>query len=353
MDEVAPPARLALSERLLRHRDELAAAVTEQFLQRHPDWLARYGEKAREAGCRDAGFHVEFLAGALQVGQAEPFEEYARWAARILSARGIAPAFLAENLQDLDLALSAVLASEDRQCAGEVIRAGVRACLAEPAPAPPDLTPAGLRLTRNLFTQAILNGRRHAAVGIALAALEEGHALLDLYVDVVQEALYAVGRLWESNRITVAGEHMATAITQYVMAQLYARIPLAVHSRGKAVVTGVLGESHHVGANMVADVLEADGWDVRFLGTNLPHSGIVDLVEEHGADLLCVSTTMVFNIRQTRQLIRDVRQKFAVSCPHILVGGAAFRFSPELFREVEADAMALDAREAIAVAGAL
>ena len=102
--------------------------------------------------------------------------------------------------------------------------------------------------------------------------LREGHPVLDVYLGVFQESLYQVGRLWESNVITVAEEHMATAITQFVLGQTYSQLPAPGDRRGNVVLTGVAGELHQVGANMVADVLESQGFDVRFLGTNMPHT---------------------------------------------------------------------------------
>jgi len=44
--------------------------------------------------------------------------------------------------------------------------------------------------------------------------------------------MYEIGRHWERNRITVAEEHTATAITQYVLAQLYERLPRPTNGRG-------------------------------------------------------------------------------------------------------------------------
>ncbi|HYO13152.1 MAG TPA: cobalamin B12-binding domain protein, partial [Thermoanaerobaculia bacterium] len=72
----------------------MAEAVTAEFFARHPDWVQRYGDKGWERGIEDAGFHIDFLAGALEVGAPEAFGEYVRWARRVLEARGIAAAFL-------------------------------------------------------------------------------------------------------------------------------------------------------------------------------------------------------------------------------------------------------------------
>jgi hypothetical protein len=42
------------------------------------------------------------------------------------------------------------------------------------------------------------------------------------------------------------------------------------------------------------------GWTVRFLGTDMPHEGILQAVEEHCADLLGISTTMLVRVPQVR-----------------------------------------------------
>ncbi len=218
----------------------------------------------------------------------------------------------------------------------------------EPSTAVPSAAKSGaLGLSGTLFLQAILKNQRKAAVTIVLEALREGHAPTDIYVEVLQEAHYELGRLWESNRITVAEEHMATAIIQYVMAQLYTHLPPATQTRGAMLITGVAGELHQVGANMVADVLDAQGYDVRFLGTNMPPSGIVQALQEHNAAILGISATMLFNIPHVIELIGSVRAKLGVQSPRIVLGGAAFQSLPSLASELGAVGFAPDIRAAL------
>ena len=142
---------------------------------------------------------------------------------------------------------------------------------------------------------------------------------------------------------------MATAITQYAMSQAYALIEPTETQRGKMIVTGVEGEMHQVGANMVADVMETQGWDVRFLGTNMPHRGILQAVEEHQCTMVGISATMVFNLPQVRSLIGDLRERFGRVNLKIIVGGAAFRSAPGLYEEIGADGFAHDLKATIAL----
>jgi methanogenic corrinoid protein MtbC1 len=118
------------------------------------------------------------------------------------------------------------------------------------------------------------------------------------------------------------------------------------------VITGVEGEQHQVGPNMVADVLESAGWDVLFLGTNTPAAGVLQAVKEHGADVLGISATMLFNIPHVRRLIAEAR---AFSGPNlrIILGGCAFRATPGLHQELGAVGVALDVRAALQLAATL
>ena len=206
-----------------------------------------------------------------------------------------------------------------------------------------------LAATRAIYVQAALEADRGTALNVVLHALRDGASAVDLYVDVLQAALYEVGRLWEANRITVAHEHAATAITQLVAAHLYERLERqTLRARGRLLITGLEGELHSIGALMVADVLESGGWTVYFLGTDLPHDSVLDAVRRFEPDWVGISATMLSNIQAARRLIDDVRRERA-GATRVIVGGAAFRHTPDLWRELGADAHAQDVRDAVRV----
>jgi MerR family transcriptional regulator, light-induced transcriptional regulator len=133
--------------------------------------------------------------------------------------------------------------------------------------------------------------------------------LTDIYIEIFQESLYEIGQLWERNQITLAQEHMAT-IVQWSIAQLYPFVEPPATLRGHAIITGVQRENHQVGANLVADALEASGWAMRFLGTNLPQESILQVMEEHRAELLGIWLTMLIRVPYGRDLIGKVKERF-------------------------------------------
>src|SRR5262249_25486335 len=147
----------------------------------HPEWRERYGDRGVERGREDVCFHIDFLRGAIEADGAAPFEDYVCWAARVLGARGIAPEFLAENLQQIADAPADLLDPGEQAQVRRVIRAGIdalaRAGGASEA-AGPEWRPE-FDSVRRLFTQAILLGHRKAALAMAMEAVEHGTALVD------------------------------------------------------------------------------------------------------------------------------------------------------------------------------
>lgn len=339
--------RVALADTIRQLKQPVAEAVTDQFFLLHPDWALRYGERGKVKGIEDARYHIDHLAGAIEAGNVAPFEEYCRWTAGMQRSRAILPLFLVENLQQVEKALAPSFSEQEGEFLAEFIRVGCKAIEGSPNERKEEES-GELVPTRNLFLQTLLLGQRKAAATVVLAAVNAGYAILDIYAEVLQEAMHGVGRMWELNEITVAQEHTATAITQYVLALLYDRLKPAEIRRGKAVITGVEGELHQTGANMVADALESDGWDVRFLGTNMPHEGILQAVQDHKADVVGISATMLFNLPKVRRLMADVRQMSGQKV-RVVVGGGAFRSVPNLYAEIGADGSAPGLRETIAL----
>jgi MerR family transcriptional regulator, light-induced transcriptional regulator len=342
--------RFALAQKLASIKQDVVRAISEQFFANHPDWVVRYGDLGRQFWTEDVCFHVEFLAGAIEAGSPEAFADYARWSARMLGARGIAADTLDESFAQLEKHLSVVLLPEECESVLRFLARGRAACAKEAEPAPDDSGSAeGLGLSRQVFLAAILSGKRKAALTIVEEALRAGHSHVDIYADVFTEALHRVGELWEMNKISVAQEHIATSITQYAIAAIYPTlVPAAVH-RGNMVVTGVAGELHQIGANLVADAMEASGWKVRFLGTNLPPSSVLATVEEISADVLCISTTIVANLPSVVDLVRTVRGKLKGFAPEIVLGGGAYRVATRFARDIGATGVVTDLRQALAM----
>lgn len=197
------------------------------------------------------------------------------------------------------------------------------------------------------YLAALRQGDRRRALNVARQALNDGVDIRDLYVEIFQPAMHEIGRLWETNEITVAQEHLATAITQSVMAQLYVYL-FARPSNGLTLVaTCIGGELHELGIRMVADFFELEGWDVYYLGANMPIEDVVNMVNERKANMLAISVTLNNHVPYARELIQAVRTSPIGVTIKVMVGGQPINRSPDIYQTIGADITASNAREAI------
>ena len=169
----------------------------------------------------------------------------------------------------------------------------------------------------------LLAGDRTGCSGIVSQLLDDGVPIRKLYVELLQRSLYEVGVLWEQNRISVAREHVATAITEFLLNLVYPRIFADEHCGRTAVVACVANEQHLLGARMVADILELNGWHGHFLGANTTATELLSLITETQPDLLALSLSLRSNLPSLLAMVNLVQQSFPELA--IIVGGQAFR----------------------------
>jgi methanogenic corrinoid protein MtbC1 len=198
------------------------------------------------------------------------------------------------------------------------------------------------------YLDTLLAGNREEAGRLVLRALDQGESLQTIYREVFERTLQEVGLLWEEGKIGVAAEHHYSLSTQQIMSQLYPRL-LETKKKGRdltCVSLTVSGDYHEIGARMVADLLELDGWRTFFLGGNLTYQDTLQAVRDLRPDVLALSATMAHNIDSAARVIRLIRESPQLQPVGILVGGQAFNLDPERWKQTGADGYAADAAEA-------
>lgn len=175
-------------------------------------------------------------------------------------------------------------------------------------------------LTRH-FLSAQLAGDRQGAVRLVLDAVRAGVSSQELLVRVIAAAQREIGRLWELNQVSIAQEHLATAIAQLALAQLYGHADRATATGWTVVLACVEGEQHDFGPRIAADILETAGYDVRFLGADVPTDTLVDFARSVDPDVICLSATMPFHLPALRAVVSRLRE--VVPAARVLAGGGA------------------------------
>ena len=213
------------------------------------------------------------------------------------------------------------------------------------APSSPAAGQRDLDDVRRRYLEELLTPDGRAAWAVIVAALDDGAAPVRIYLEVLTPAMVEIGSLWETARIGVAQEHLATQITQTVLARLApsledAAAAFAGERRRLAIVSGTPGELHSIGARMVADFLEASGWDVLLLGPDAPGEEVARLARERRPDVVALSTSLSFNLLAAGRVFARLRE--LGDAPLLVAGGRAYEGQADRALLAGADVFAAD-----------
>jgi methanogenic corrinoid protein MtbC1 len=191
-----------------------------------------------------------------------------------------------------------------------------------------------LRDMKEKYLHAQLAGDRREAVRIVVDGLRCGASICELQTEVIRSAQDELGTLWQRNMVSIAQEHMATEISSVALSALFERAPIAKPNGKKILIGCVEGEDHGFAARLVADMLELAGFQVRFLGGNVPTAHLALIARDERPDLIGLSVTMVYNLNSLRAATAALR---AVTDAPICAGGYALMWSRALAQELHID----------------
>jgi methanogenic corrinoid protein MtbC1 len=220
---------------------------------------------------------------------------------------------------------------------------------ASPDPAgtgPLTTDPARLRAA---YLDRLAASDESGAVAVALGALDAGVGAETVLLDVVAGAQREVGDRWAAGEWTVVQEHVATHISERVVAAVAQHAPApAPTGVGTVAVACLDGEWHGLPARLLAEVLARHGWAVEFLGTSVPAAQLATHVHRVGPDVVAISSSLPSRLPAARRMVEACR---ATGTP-VLAGGPAFGEDGRWARAVGADGWAADARAAAAMLAA-
>jgi methanogenic corrinoid protein MtbC1 len=200
------------------------------------------------------------------------------------------------------------------------------------------------------FLPMLLQGEYRECLRLADGIVTSPETLVTFYLQVIQPCLYQVGNLWQRGLISVAQEHLASAMVNRVMALAYARVEPMNPLKGKAVVTAAPNNFHEIGARMLADCLSLDGWEVDYLGANIPQSDLLGFLAGSPPFLVAISVALPCNLMETEEIARGIKSHPYLKDTRIMVGGRLFLTYPDLWHLTGAGGWAPDAQAAVALA---
>lgn len=167
-------------------------------------------------------------------------------------------------------------------------------------------------LARSLDAAALDESLRRALATMGVPAFLE---------HVAAPLLRRMGDEWHAGRLAPSQEHLVSAILHDIIVASMREFTKK-NGGAKLLVATPAGDRHAIGAALVGAAAATEGWNVVYLGADLPAAEIADAAE--AADVRIVAISMVYVDDRDRMLaeLRTLRSRLPARVA-IIAGGAA------------------------------
>lgn len=196
------------------------------------------------------------------------------------------------------------------------------------------------------YAKAAIMGDEQACSDALDVAFRQRMPMIDIYQEILTPAMMLVGNWYKAEAIDEAQEHMASAITERMMARTV-QVTGPARRHGKTALLGCAPNAWHViGLRMIGDYLRFCGWRTLFLGANVPLRSYLSAVSIHRPDLVLLSCGANEAMDSTAALVEALselrgkgKHRFTIG-----VGGVCAGLHPTRFTAAGADFTANDLR---------
>ena len=201
------------------------------------------------------------------------------------------------------------------------------------------------------LTCAIIEMRERDALRIAREMLDRDVDPLSV-LEACREGVDEVGRRFEGGtcfipELILTGE-VLSEIKRMIKPRL-ARVE-GTKSRGKIVVGTVEGDIHDIGKDIVAFMLDANGFEVYDLGVDVPARRFVDRVQQVEADVVALSGLLTVAYEPMRKTVEALKEAGLRDKVKVMMGGVPA--NDRITEHIGADAWGKDAMAAVSLAKA-
>ena len=192
------------------------------------------------------------------------------------------------------------------------------------------------------FTGKLLSMDRLGAEAI-LSQSRENNSPLQIVENLIVPGLEEIGRGWENGTVALAQVYMGSRICEDLV-DLFLPPSSPERTRQPNMAIALLDDYHALGKMIVYASLRASGYELQDYG-RLTSQELIQRVCADSIQIVLISTLMLRSALQVKEVKAGLLA--AGSKAKIIVGGAPFRFDPELWHEVGADYMGATAGEAV------
>ncbi len=141
--------------------------------------------------------------------------------------------------------------------------------------------------------------------------------------------MYEIGTQWKTGLLRIAHEHLATAVIRTLLGNIRQEQD-SLPSLPNIVIATPRGQLHEIGALMAGISAAADGWQVTYLGPNLPAEEIIECAEKNDAKAVGLSIIYPIDDPQLASELRKLRHGIQEHVKIFAGGAGANAYTPNL-----------------------
>jgi methanogenic corrinoid protein MtbC1 len=193
---------------------------------------------------------------------------------------------------------------------------------------------------------AMTDMRESEAIQVAKSLLEENEDPGKI-LDACMEAMQSVGNRFEAGQyflpqLMLAGE-MLKQVSEMVKPKLVKEVSVKKH--GKVLIGTVEGDIHDIGKDIVAFLLDVNGFEVRNIGIDVPPAKFVDEIKAFQPQVVGMSGLLTLAFESMKRTVQAIEQAGFREGVKIMIGGGQVNENARAY--AGADAFGNDAMEAV------
>lgn len=200
---------------------------------------------------------------------------------------------------------------------------------------------------RERLISLVLDGRREKANSL-LDEYTKEHGIRQSINEVLEPVLEEIGLRWSEENLSLAQGYIAGKVAEDLLLKLdedESKEGVVPVSKGPVVLGNIEDDYHSLGRKLVSIFLRTAGWRVIDLGNDVVAEKLVDAAVEAGARIIGVSAMMYTTASNIRKVRTELDRRGLSGSICLAVGGAVFKYRPELVPEVGGDGTAANGFE--------
>ena len=172
------------------------------------------------------------------------------------------------------------------------------------------------------IAESVVKGDQYEVEKITQQAIDEGAKIEKIIYEGLIKGMGVVAEKWKTGELFVPEVLISSRAMKRGMALVSPLIGKEVKTKEVIVLGTVKGDIHDIGKNLVSLMMEAAGFKVVDLGTNVDKEVFVKSIKETNAPLLGLSALLTTTIPYMEEVISEFERLSLRGKVKILIGGA-------------------------------